>query len=46
MPYLTVERDANGAPLVDPNDPTAYQIKTIQSDTGRRLPTIGVIVDF
>jgi hypothetical protein len=31
---------------VDPNDPTAYQIKTIQSDTGRRLPTLGVIVDF
>ncbi|MEY4865138.1 MAG: hypothetical protein RLZZ114_567, partial [Bacteroidota bacterium] len=46
MPYLTVVRDASGAPVVDPNNTNAYLIQTIQSDTGRRLPTIGVIVDF
>jgi hypothetical protein len=46
MPYLTVERDADGLPLVDPNDNTRYLVKTIQSDTGRRLPTIGLILEI
>ncbi len=46
LPYLTVERDAQGQPLPDPDDPTSYQTKIIESDTGRRLPTLGLIADF
>ena len=46
MPYLTVERDDNGAPLVDPANTNKYLVKTIQSDTGRMLPTIGLILEL
>jgi hypothetical protein len=46
MPYLTVERDDLGAPLVDPTVPGSYSVKTIQSDTGRMLPTIGLIIEI
>ena len=45
MPYLTVER-ANGEPIEDPNDPSRYQTELLESDTGRVLPTIGLIFDF
>ncbi|MGA0247103.1 MAG: TonB-dependent receptor [Schleiferiaceae bacterium] len=47
MPYLTVVRDADTkAPLLDPNDPTRYQMQLLRSDTGRTLPTIGMILEF
>jgi len=46
MPYLTVERDDNGAPLVDAANADAYSVKTISSDTGRLLPTIGLILEI
>ena len=47
MPYLTVVRDPDTkAPLLDPNDPTRYQIQLLRSDTGRTLPTIGMILEF
>ena len=46
MPYLTVERDENGNPLVDPNDPNSYLVKLIASDTGRMIPTLGLILQF
>ncbi len=46
LPYLTVVRDETGQPLPDPDDPTRYQVKIIESDTGRVLPTLGLIADF
>lgn len=46
LPYLTVERDENGMPLVDPDNPGSYLLKKIESDSGRVLPTIGLIVEF
>lgn len=46
LPYLTVVRDENGAPLTDPNNPDRYLLKKIESDSGRVLPTIGLIVEF
>jgi hypothetical protein len=46
MPYLTVERDENGTPLEDPMNADAYSVKTISSDTGRLLPTIGLILEI
>ncbi|QKG80439.1 TonB-dependent receptor [Tenuifilum thalassicum] len=46
-PLYTTAADANGAALVDPNDPTRYQLKRIEgSGGGTVLPTIGVIVEF
>lgn len=46
VPYLTVLRDESLSPLVDPNDPERYQTSIIDSDTGRVLPSIGLIADF
>ena len=47
MPYLTVVRDPDTkAPLLNPNDPTRYQMQLLRSDTGRTLPTIGMILEF
>lgn len=46
VPYLTVERDADLNPLVDPSDPERYLTRLINSDTGRVLPSIGIIADF
>jgi hypothetical protein len=46
MPYLTVVRDANGDPMTNENDPSRYALKRVQSDTGRLLPTIGMIWEF
>jgi len=47
MPYLTVVRDPDTkAPLLHPNDPTRYQMQLLRSDTGRTLPTIGMILEF
>lgn len=45
-PYVDVVRDAEGTPLVDPNDPSRYQIQEIQSTGGTVLPTIGVVIEI
>ena len=46
IPYLTLQRDEDGEPLIDPTDPTKYALQTINSDTGRVLPTIGFSIEF
>ncbi len=46
-PVLTVVRDENGNPLVDPNDPIRYQTKFLGNLTNAAvLPTIGLIVEL
>lgn len=46
MPYLIVERDEDGNNVTHPDDPTRYVVRTIASDTGRPLPTLGIILEF
>lgn len=46
LPYLTVVRDDNGSPLINTNDTNRYLTQIISSDSGRVLPTIGVIAQF
>lgn len=46
QPYITVVRDANGNPLEDPNDPSKYQIKTIENISGTLLPSVGIMIQF
>ena len=46
LPYLTLERDKNLNSLTDPNDPERYLLQEINSDTGNRIPSIGVIAEF
>lgn len=45
-PNVDVQRDQNGMPIVDPNDPSRYLIKQVPNSTGSLLPTIGAIVEF
>jgi hypothetical protein len=45
-PYLNVVRDANGNPVVDPNDNTRYVLKKLKNTTGTIIPSIGVIVEI
>ncbi|HPH45583.1 MAG TPA: TonB-dependent receptor [Chryseolinea sp.] len=43
---IDVQKDANGAPLIDPSDSNFYLPKYIQSTSGQLLPTIGVIFEL
>lgn len=46
IPYLTVERDGENNPLVDPLDSGRYLTRIISSDTGRVLPSLGILLDI
>ena len=47
LPYLTVQRSAEEfAPISDPSDPNRYLTTIISSDTGRLIPSLGIIIDF
>jgi outer membrane receptor for ferrienterochelin and colicin len=43
---LLQTRDASGTALTDPNDPARYVLKSIKSESGTILPTIGIILQF
>lgn len=45
-PLVIADRDAQGALLVNPTDPSRYQLKSIANPAGTLLPTIGLIVEF
>jgi hypothetical protein len=45
-PLLIPVRDDAGNILVDPNDPTRYQLRFLQNTAGTLLPTVGIIVEF
>ena len=45
-PILIPVRDDSGTILVDPVDPTRYQLKLINNPAGSILPTIGIIIEF
>jgi hypothetical protein len=45
-PFIDVQRDASGAPIVDPNDPTRYLTQELANSNGTLLPSIGFIFGF
>ncbi|NVK51192.1 MAG: TonB-dependent receptor [Cyclobacteriaceae bacterium] len=45
-PLLVPVREAAGQILIDPNDPSRYQLKEIENTAGTILPTVGIIVEF
>ncbi|KAF5040516.1 hypothetical protein DSECCO2_532620 [anaerobic digester metagenome] len=45
-PNLTTVTDGLGNDLIDPADPSRYQIKEVVNLAGRLLPTVGIIVEF
>ena len=44
--FIDVVRDAEGNPIVDPNNPTQYLTKFLDNTQGIVQPGIGIIVDF
>lgn len=45
-PFITVQRDENGEPLVNPNDPSRYLTKEVENFSGTLLPSIGLIIEL
>ncbi len=45
-PFLNTVNDENGAPLLDSNDPSRYQVKLVENSTGTIVPTLGIIIEF
>ncbi len=43
---LVQVRDANGQPVINPQDPTRYELKYLPSESGTLLPTVGIIVEL
>jgi hypothetical protein len=39
-------KDGSGSPITDPQDPTRYVLKSIKSESGTVLPSVGIIVEF
>ena len=46
QPYFSVERDANGIPISNPNNPDYYIPKSIDNISGTIIPGIGIVVEF
>ena len=46
QPYLDVDRDDSGNPIVNPNNPLSYEISEIENVSGTVLPSIGLMIDF
>lgn len=45
-PLLVPIRDAAGDILIDPNDPSRYQLRLLENTAGTLLPTVGIIIEF
>ncbi len=45
-PILDVVRDENEQPLVDPNDPSRYQVQFLENNIGLIQPTLGIVVTY
>ena len=46
QPNFSVERDANGVPIPDPNNPDYYIPRGIENVAGTIIPGIGIVVEF
>ncbi|MBT8316476.1 MAG: TonB-dependent receptor [Lutibacter sp.] len=46
QPFIDVERDASGNPVVDPTNPSAYKVSEIENTNGTVLPSIGIMIEF
>lgn len=46
QPYFSVERDAAGVPITNPDNPDYYIPKSIPNTAGTVIPGIGIVVEF
>lgn len=45
-PYVSVQRNADGQPIQDPNNPDAYLPLLIPNEAGSLIPSIGIVAEF
>jgi len=45
-PFLDVVRDVAGNPVTDNDNPSLYQTEVVPNQSGSRLPSIGIMIDF
>ncbi|MCH2199309.1 MAG: TonB-dependent receptor [Flavobacteriales bacterium] len=45
-PTVDVERDENGNPIEDPNNPGSYIPRILDTSSGTALPTVGLIIEL
>lgn len=46
QPNLTVQRDAEEKPIIDPDNPDHYKVKYLDNEIGTVLPSIGLIIEL
>lgn len=46
LPYLTTINDEQGNPKISETDAQSYQLKEVSNDSGSRLPSIGIMIEF
>ena len=46
QPTLTVQRDAVGEPIADPNNPGSYLLSELPNSSGTLLPSVGLLFEF
>lgn len=45
-PQYVLQQGANGQPLIDPADPSRYQIEQVANTTGTVIPSFGIVVEI
>lgn len=43
---LVLQRNENGNPIIDPDNPNRYKLKYLPSESGTILPTLGIIIEL
>ncbi|MFZ1610256.1 MAG: TonB-dependent receptor [Chitinophagales bacterium] len=46
QPILDAQKDADGNLIINPDDPSRYQMYYIQNPSGTLLPTLGIIIEI
>ncbi len=46
QPLVDVEKDEAGNPVINPTDPTRYNVNLLENTNGTLLPSIGIIIEI
>lgn len=46
QPFITVQKDVNGVPVINSSNPTQYNLQRIANTNGTLLPSLGLMIDF
>lgn len=46
QPYIVVVKDEDGNTMIDPEDPSRYQVTNLENVSGTILPSIGIIIEI